>query len=58
MQFKEPYQLAMMERGPRMYQYLLSTGALDKHLQAKSVEAHQLYEQLTENAEKGPTGYQ
>ena len=56
MNFKEPYLLAMHERAPQMYRELKRSGALMSHLQAKSQEAHAMYDQLTDKAEKLPSG--
>ncbi len=56
MEFKVPYLLAMREQAPRMFNQLRQTGALDAHVQAKSTEAHALFDQLTANAPKLDNG--
>ena len=56
MEFKLPYLLAMREQAPKMFNRLRRTGAMDAHLQAKSEEAHQMFDYLTENAPKLKSG--
>jgi len=57
MEFKVPYVLAMRERAPKMFNRLRRTGAMDAHLQQKSLEAHRMFEELTADAPKLPSGY-
>lgn len=57
MEFKGPYLYAMRERAPKMFNRLRRTGALNKHLQDKSREAHQMFRMLTEGAPTLPNGY-
>ena len=56
MEFKSPYLQAMREQAPRMFNRLRRTGALDKHVQDKTAEAHRLFRELTANAPKLPNG--
>lgn len=56
MEFKGPYLRAMREQAPKMFNRLRRTGALSKHVQDKSKEAHELFNQLTEGAPKLPNG--
>ena len=56
MDFKAPYVMAMSEQAPKMFMRLRRTGALDKHLQDKSIEAHRMYDELTVNAPKLASG--
>ncbi len=56
MDFKLPYLLAMREQAPKMFNQLRRTGALDAHADQKSKEAHDLIDQLTENAPKLDNG--
>ena len=56
MEFKEPYVLAMRDQAPRLLRELSRTGALQAHLNAKSREAHRLFEKLTEHMPKLPNG--
>ena len=56
MEFKEPYVLAMRDQAPRMLRELSRTGALQAHLNAKSREAHRLFEKLTAHLPKLPNG--
>lgn len=56
MEFKEPYLLAMRDRAPRMLRELSKTGALQAHLNAKSREAHRMFEELTAHLPKLPNG--
>jgi len=56
MEFKEPYLLAMRDRAPKMFNRLRRTGAMNAHLQAKSLEAHRMYEELAKGKERLPSG--
>ena len=56
MEFKEPYVLAMRDQAPKMFNRLRRTGAISAHLQAKSVEAHRMYEELAKGKERLPSG--
>jgi hypothetical protein len=56
MEFKIPYLLAMRDQAPKMFNRLRRTGAMDAHLQAKSVEAHRMYEELAKGKPKLPNG--
>ena len=47
MEFKAPYLQARREKAPKMFNHLRRSGGLDAHLQKKSAEAHQLFEELT-----------
>lgn len=57
MEFKSPYLNAMRIQAPKTFRSLVRTGAIDEHLQQKSAEAHRMFEQLTANAPKLPSGY-
>ncbi len=48
MEFSLPYQLAMRDQAPKMFNRLRRTGALAAHVKAKAVEARRLYAQLAE----------
>jgi hypothetical protein len=56
MEFKGPYLQAMREQAPQMFNRLRRTGALDKHVQEKAAEARRLFEDLTADAPKLPSG--
>ena len=56
MEFSLPYQLAMREQAPEMFNRLRRTGALSVHLKQKSAEAHQMYDQLAKDLPKLPGG--
>ncbi|MEE8309080.1 MAG: hypothetical protein V3R34_01655 [Hyphomicrobium sp.] len=56
MDFKAPYLMAMREQAPKMFNQLRRTGAMDAHVQAKSVEAHKLFDYLTKDAPKLESG--
>ena len=56
MEFKGPYLFAMRERAPKMFKELCRSGRLDEHLQEKSVEAHELLDQLLASEPKGVDG--
>ena len=56
MEFKLPYLLAMRDQAPKMFNRLRRTGAMDAHLQEKSIEAHALFDGLTANAPKLDNG--
>ena len=56
MEFSLPYQLAMRDQAPKMFNRLRRTGALSAHLKAKSAEAHQMYEELAKDKPKLPSG--
>ncbi len=56
MDFSLPYQLAMREQAPAMFNRLRRTGALRAHLKAKSAEAHRLYDELAKGKPKLPSG--
>lgn len=56
MEFKGSYLFAMRERAPKMFTGLCRSGELDRHLQAKTEEAHALLEQLLANEPKGVDG--
>ncbi len=57
MEFKLPYLLAMREQAPKMFNRLRRTGAMDAHLQQKSEEAHRMFDELTADAPKLPSGH-
>ena len=46
MEFKLPYAQAMRQQAPQMFIQLCRANLLDKHLQQKSQEAHQMLDQL------------
>jgi hypothetical protein len=56
MDFKLTYLKAMREQAPQMFKELRQRGALEAHLSQKSKQAHSLYDQLTDGAEKLPNG--
>ena len=56
MEFKIPYLLAMRDQAPKMFNRLRRTGAMSAHLQAKSLEAHRMYEDLAKGQERLPGG--
>ena len=56
MEFKHAYLTAMYEQAPQMYKELKQSGAMESHLKAKVKEAYDLYDQLTDKAEKMPNG--
>jgi hypothetical protein len=56
MEFKGPYLQAMRQQAPQMFNRLRRTGALDKHVQDKTAEAHRMFNDLTANAPKLPSG--
>lgn len=56
MEFSLPYQLAMRQQAPRMFNQLLRSGTMKTHLKDKSAEAHRLYDQLAANLPKLPNG--
>ena len=56
MEFRLPYQLAMREQAPLMFNRLLRSGTMKAHLKDKSAEARQLYDQLAKNLPKLPSG--
>lgn len=56
MQIKEAYVLAMREQAPRMFNELSRTGALQAHLQAKAVEASEMFDRITANLAKSSNG--
>lgn len=56
MEFKGPYLMAMREQAPQMFRELRKSGQMDAHLQAKSVEAHRMLDELTEGAPKLKSG--
>ena len=56
MNFSLPYQLAMREQAPAMFNRLRRTGALSAHLKAKSAEAHRLFDDLAKDKPKLPNG--
>lgn len=58
MEFKSPYLHAMREQTPRLFNELRRTGARDAHLQAKSAEAHRLFDDLTSDLPKPLTDQQ
>jgi hypothetical protein len=45
-EFKEPYLVAMREQNPEMFMRLRRSGQLDRHLQEKRAQAHQLLAEL------------
>ena len=57
MDFKVPYVMAMREQAPEMFKRLRKTGAMESHLQKKSEEAHQLFEELTRDAPRTEDGF-
>ncbi len=56
MDFVLPYQLAMRDQAPQMFNRLRRTGALSAHLKAKSAEAHRMYDELAKGKPKLPNG--
>ena len=56
MEFSLPYQLAMREQAPKMFNRLRRTGALSAHLKAKSAEARRMYEELATGKPRLPSG--
>ncbi len=56
MEFSLPYQLAMREQAPKMFNRLRRTGALSAHLKAKSAEAHLMYDELAKGKPRLPSG--
>ena len=56
MDFKIPYQIAMREQAPKLFNHLRRSGGLEAHVHQKSVEAHQMLDELTANAPKLPNG--
>ena len=56
MEFSLPYQLAMREQAPKMFNWLRRTGALSAHLKAKSAEAHRMFDDLAKDKPKLPNG--
>ncbi len=46
MEFKLPFLLAMRDQAPRMFNQLRRSGQMDKHLDQKSHEAHELLRSL------------
>lgn len=56
MDFKGPYLEAMRDQAPAMFNRLNRTGALDKFVQDRSVEAHELYEKLTKGEARTQSG--
>ncbi len=56
MEFSLPYQLAMRDQAPKMFNRLRRTGALAAHVKAKAAEARRLYAQLAEGLERLPSG--
>ena len=55
MEFSGPYQEAMRDQAPQMFNRLRRTGALAVHVKAKAAEARRLYAQLAEGKERLPT---
>ncbi len=56
MEFSLPYQLAMRDQAPKMFNRLRRTGVLAAHVKAKAAEARRLYAQLAEGLERLPSG--
>ncbi len=56
MEFSGPYQEAMRDQAPRMFNRLRRTGALQAHVEAKAAEARRMYAQLAEGKERLPSG--
>ncbi len=56
MEFSLPYQLAMRDQAPKMFNRLRRTGALSAHLKVKSAEARQMYEDLAKGKPRLPSG--
>ncbi len=54
--FKGPYLQAMREQAPKMFMQFRKAGLLDQHVQAKSVEAHQMLDQLLAEEPKTASG--
>lgn len=56
MEFKLPYQLAMREQAPKMFNRLRRTGALDAHVSKVAAEARRMYAELAKDKPKLPNG--
>ncbi len=56
MEFSGPYQEAMRDQAPQMFNRLRKTGALKAHVSQKAAEARRLYAQLAEGLERLPSG--
>ena len=56
MDFSLPYQLAMREQAPQMFNRLRRNGGLSAHLKAKSEEAHLMFDELAKDKPKLPNG--
>jgi len=55
-EFQGPYLQAMREQAPKMFNRLRRTGALNAHVEQKLTEASQLFDDLTADAPKLPSG--
>jgi hypothetical protein len=51
-EFKTPYLLAMRERDPQLFNALRRNGEMNRHLQQKSEQAHQLLEEILKHDPK------
>lgn len=56
MEFKTAYIQAMREADPREFNRLVRSGQIEAHLQAKSMEAHRLLEQLLADVPRAENG--
>ena len=56
MEFSLPYQLAMREQAPAMFNRLRRTGALKAHVSKVAAEARRMYDELAQDKPKLPNG--